>query len=107
MNETKLYSSDEVCKILGVSSFTLSNWYNWESKQLKEGLVTEKYLPQPVKLEHQKGKPRRWTEAMVEKLKEYKQNIVIGRNGIYGMYSNPNHSETIKYKKSEKTVEGE
>ena len=40
-------------------------------------------------------------------LKEFKKNIVVGRNGVYGMYSNPLYKETKKYKKSIENVDKE
>lgn len=100
-----MYSADEVCKELKVSSWTLSNWYRWEQKLISDG--NESYLPAPIKLEHTKGTPRRWTESMIEQLREYQKSIVTGRNGIYGVYSNPYHKETKKYKKSVGLVETE
>ena len=105
MSEQKLYSADEVCEVLNISSYTLSNWYNWERKRLASGDVEKPYLPEPIRLEHTKGSPRRWTEEMVTDLKKFQKTIVIGRNGIYGVYSNPYYKETKKYKKSLKGVE--
>lgn len=100
MKNEKVYRANEICEELKITDFTLANWYNWENKQLKQGLITERYLPQPLIVEHEKGRPRIWTQEMLEQLKEHKSKIITGRNGIYGMYSNPNHFSTRKYKKS-------
>lgn len=105
MSKNQTYSSDDVCKALNITMYTLSNWYRWEKKQLAQGLITETYLPQPIRLEHTKGTPRRWTAKMVKELEKYQHSIVTGRNGIYGVYSNPNHKDTKKYKKSIDNVE--
>lgn len=105
MNDEKMYSADEVCKALKVSSWTLSNWYRWEQKRVDAG--EENRLPKPIKLEHTKGKPRRWTKEMIEQLKDFKKSLVTGRNGIYGVYTNPYHKETKKYKKSVGIIENE
>lgn len=104
MSNEKKYRVYELCEALGISFYTLSNWYRYQSKRLEAGEVTEKYLPEPIRLEDIKGKPRIWTETMLEELREYQKNIVTGRNGIYGKYSNPLYYNTKKYKK---TIEGE
>lgn len=103
MTENKMFKADDVCKALHITIYTLRNWYSWEKKIVESG--GEKYLPQPIILEHTKGKPRIWDAEMVEQLKEYQKTIVTGRNGVYGIYSNPFHKETKKYKKSLNSVE--
>lgn len=102
-----MYSAIEICEKLNISTWTLANWYRWERKLLNEGKIEESYLPEPYVITNKKGKPRRWTESMYEELLMYKSKIVIGRNGIYGKYSNPLHEQTRKFKKSEETVETE
>ncbi len=97
-NEEKLYTENELCEILNISSWTLKTWYLWESRDIRNGLPS--YLPKPIKLTNRRGKPKRWTESMVNELKDYQGSIVKGRNGVHGAYSNPVHFETKKYKKS-------
>ena len=104
MSNEKEYRVHDVCVALDISFYTLSNWYRYQSKQLQEGVISEKYLPEPIRLDDIKGKPRVWTQKMVDELKVYQENIVMGRNGIYGKYSNPLYYNTKKYKK---TIEGE
>lgn len=104
MSNNKNYRAVDVCNELGISIWTLTNWYSWEAKRIKAGLVEKNYLPKPIRLVNEKGKPRVWTEDMLNALREYKNSIVIGRNGVYGIYSNPNHKDTMKYKKSEETL---
>lgn len=104
MSKQKEYRVYELCNELGISFYTLSNWYRYQTKQLQEGVITERYLPEPIRLEDIKGKPRVWTEKMVSELREYQKNIVTGRNGVYGKYSNPLYYDTKKYKKS---IEGD
>lgn len=103
MSNEKMFTADEVCKELKITIYTLRNWYNWERKQLEAGNVSSSYLPEPIRNVHAKGKPRMWSKEMVLQLKDYQKTIVMGRNGNYGMYSNPMHTETKKYKKSLKT----
>lgn len=100
-----LYNATEVCEALGISHHTLSFWYRLERKQLSEGLITESYLPEPIKMKNLRGKPNMWDTNMLEALKNFKANIVTGRNGINGAYTNPNHFNTNKYKKSIETVD--
>lgn len=100
MSKELLYQAANVCEQLNITQWTLRNWYAWEKKQLNSNIISETYLPKPQILEHQKGKPRVWTQEQIEQLKEYKKNIITGRNGIFGAYSNPTHFETKKYKKS-------
>lgn len=93
-----MYNNYEVAEKLGISIYTLKNWYKWQRKRLREGLVSEPYLPEPDVDAHAKGSPRLWDDKMIEQLITYKNSIVIGRNGIYGKYSNPYHKDTKKYK---------
>lgn len=95
----KEYKLMDVCAELNISNWTLRNWYMWENKALKDGLIDKSRLPEPIRREHTKGTPRIWTQKMVDQLKEYQKSIVSGRNGIFGVYSNPEHKNTKKYKK--------
>ena len=107
MSNEKMYTADEICAELNISSFTLQHWYNLQSVQIKDGLITEKYLPEPIRVQTMRGKPRRWTEEMLNELRKYKEGIVIGRNGIYGIYTNPNYKETKKYKNPVESIDNE
>mgnify|MGYP002623803921 CR=1 FL=1 len=94
------YNLNQLCDKLDVSIWTIRNWYSWEKQLLKEGKITEPYLPQPKKFEDVQGKPRMWTDDAIAELKKYKDNIVIGRNGVYGKYTNPEHTQAKKYHKT-------
>lgn len=100
MSNEKMFNANEVCAELNITFWTLRNWYQWESLALREGNISSKYLPEPIRDCTKKGKPRLWTESMIEALKNYKSTIVTGRNGVYGVYTNPSHKNTKKYKKS-------
>lgn len=100
MKNEKLYTETEICKALGISTWTLKTWYMWQSKELANNPDMKPYLPEPYKMAEMKGRPRRWNDKMLKELKEYQNTIVKGRNGAYGKYSNPVHYETKKYKKS-------
>ncbi len=99
MKTSKFILKNEVCEILGVSVHTFDKWYNWQYKLLKEGKIEKPYLPKPTPLLDQRGKPNGWTNKQIKELVEYQKSIIHGRNGTYGMYSNPMHRETKKYKK--------
>ena len=88
MNEECIYSKRDVCAFLGISTFTLEAWYRWERKEMQSEKVQDYYLPQPVKMKNEKGKPLRWSFAMINLLKDYQAGIIRGRNGIYGKYTN-------------------
>lgn len=88
MQNNNLLNAKELCEKLNISSYTLANWYRWENKMIREGLITERYLPTPVIDYSKRGAPRYWDNDMLEQLKEYKKHIVVGKNGIYGKYSN-------------------
>lgn len=105
MNEKVLLNATQVCEELKITRYTLSNWYNWERLQLRDGIIKMPKLPKPLVAEGQKGKPRMWTQKMLIELKEYQKGIIMGRNGSYGKYSNPYHKDTKKYKKSAGFVE--
>lgn len=99
MDMDTMYSAKEVCDKLGISWYTLANWYRWERKEVNKGATP--YLPEPIRDSSMRGRPRFWTSEMFNELKTYKESIVIGRNGEYGEYTNPYHFETKKYKKKQ------
>lgn len=105
MNEKVLLNATQVCEELKITKYTLSNWYNWERLQLRDGIIKIPKLPKPLVAKDKKGKPRMWTQEMLEELKNYQKGIIMGRNGSYGKYSNPYYKETKKYKKATDVVE--
>jgi|GEM_PF-2451251 transposase len=88
MADEYLYSKKDVCEMLGISYFTIENWYRWERKEISNGNVQEAYLPRPKKLDNVKGRPLRWSGKMIEELRDYQKKLVRGRNGRYGKYTN-------------------
>lgn len=92
-----MYTLTETAELIGVSIHTIDTWYKHQAQAIRDGYITEEFLPKPLIEEHLSGKPRRWTPEMVEQLKAYRATIVRGRNGVMGRYSNPNH----KIKKGE------
>ncbi|MGN0317804.1 MAG: hypothetical protein ACI4E1_07740 [Lachnospira sp.] len=107
MTNEKNYTVSEVSELLNVSEHTLASWYRWEKRRLADGLVESNYLPEPIRDATKRGKPRFWTDEMVKELADYKSTIIIGRNGVNGMYSNPLHKQTKKYKKSHGLLDNE
>lgn len=84
-----VYSKRQVCDILGISSFTIANWYRWQKKLIESGEIEREYLPAPEKRENEKGRPCMWSLTMIDQLRRYQEGIVHGRNGIYGRYTDP------------------
>ncbi len=83
-----VYSRNQVCEMLGISSFTIINWYQWQDKLIKAGEVTNNYLPVPEKRQNVKGRPLMWSLEMINQLRTYQDSIKHGRNGIYGRFTN-------------------
>lgn len=79
MQNKNLLNAKELCEKLNISSYTLANWYRWENKMIREGLITERYLPTPVIDYSKRGAPRYWDNAMLEQLKEYKNILLLER----------------------------
>lgn len=77
----KEYRTKDVCEALHITSWTLTNWYQWERKALASGQILKRELPVPKKLADIKGSPRIWTEKQLEELKTFQKNIIRGRNG--------------------------
>lgn len=93
MSTEKTFDYDQTAAALKISRHTLKTWYLWESKQLREGSITEHYLPRPHIEHNKRGNPRYFTSSDIKELKKYKETIVVGRKGKYGRFSNPNHKE--------------
>ncbi len=84
-----IYNRNDVCQMLGVSQFTIKNWYMWQRKQLDEGNIDAEYLPHPERKTNVKGQPLYWSLEMISDLKSYQSSIIKGRNGVFGKYTNP------------------
>lgn len=92
----KLFKAQEVCEQLGITIWTLTNWYQWERISLEDGSLSARLLPVPTKLEGVKGKPRMWDEYQVEELRVFQKSIVKGRNGIMSKVTNPKSRQARK-----------
>ena len=84
-----MHNANEVCKQLGITIWTLTNWYQWQRISLKDGTLDEPILPEPIKEEGVKGKPRMWSDEQIEELREFQKQIVRGRNAIMAKVPNP------------------
>lgn len=91
MSNEKYYSVNEICKLLKISNATFANWYRWERKMKRDNPDYVSVLPEPIRQMDMRGKPRRFTSEQLTTIKEFKRNIVVGRKGIYGKYSNPSY----------------
>lgn len=84
-----MYKADEVCRKLGITIWTLTNWYQWERISLEDGSLPERVLPIPEKLLEVKGKPRVWNDDQLDALRLFQSQIVKGRNGVMAKVTNP------------------
>lgn len=83
-----IYSKNQVCGMLGITFFTIDNWYGWQRKLIEKGEVSEMYLPTPEKRLNEKGRPLMWSMNMIEQLKDYQASIARGRGGVHGRFTN-------------------
>lgn len=74
------YRIEQVAAKIGVSSATIYSWYLWKKSNPDSELA--ELLPKYV----QNGQKaiRYWNDDDIEKLKQFKNSIVHGRNGIMG-----------------------
>ena len=91
-----MYKADEVCNKLGITIWTLTNWYQWERISLEDGSLSERVLPTPEKLLEVKGKPRVWSDDQIDALRYFQSQIVKGRNGIMAKVTNPKSRRRVK-----------
>lgn len=71
---------EELAMIVGVSTKTIRNWYKFK-RECPENEYA-KILPEPIIFG--KGPALHWNREDVWKVIEFKQNIIMGRNGIMG-----------------------
>ena len=63
MMEERYYNRTEVCEILGITNFTITNWYRWQNTLIKNGEIDKQYLPAPIRQKNVKGQPLFWTDC--------------------------------------------
>ena len=83
------YSANQVCEKLGITVWTLTNWYQWERISIEDGTLSSRLLPVPERDLTKKGRPRMWSESQLEELKVFQTSIVRGRNGVMAKVTNP------------------
>lgn len=76
----KLLTATEVCVLVGISVYTLNNWYTF--KRLHPRHELSKLLPKPIQA-NEKG-PRYWKRSDVDSIMEFKARRPRGRNGVMG-----------------------
>lgn len=89
-------NAQTICTELGITYWTLLNWYAWEKSALADGSITDNILPVPTRLNNQPGRPRDWTADDLVKLKEFQASIQHGRNGKMGKITNSNYVKKSK-----------
>lgn len=86
----RLYNRYEVAERVGVSTYTISNWYKVEKKMKNDVAGYVSKLPEPITDNTKCGQPKYWTEAQIKELMMFKKGMVFGRYGIYGKYNRKN-----------------
>lgn len=87
MNEK--FTAKEVCENLGITIWTLTNWYQWERISLTDGSLTDRVLPIAKREETEKGRPRYWSREQLAELQQFQKTVVRGRNGKMAKVTNP------------------
>ncbi len=96
-----MYRVEEVCKMLGISKPTITLWYNWEKKSIKDGVLDKIILPIPYVLKHERGKPRMWSMKQIEELARF-QDRIRDERGLLSNYTNPTYVHKREKSEAEK-----
>ena len=75
----------EVAMILGVSVYTINNWYRFKKQNPDNDFA--KMLPEPRQLTPHSI--RLWKESDIKKFVKFQESIPRGRNGIMGDTTQP------------------
>lgn len=75
---------EEVAMRIGVSSQTLNRWYKFKRENPKDEV--SKRLPAYKLVTNKSGKVRLWQTEDLQKLMEFKAQMVSGRDGKMGKY---------------------
>lgn len=89
--DESLLTGAEVCVLVGISIYTLNNWYKFKKEQPKNKYA--KMLPKYTQV--QERQTRYWKREDIPKLIEFKTSIPQGVNGVMGKV-------TQKYYKNKK-----
>lgn len=73
---------EEVALLVGVSCYTINNWYR--AKRKNPDMDVFQLLPEPQQASDRQT--RYWTQNDVYKLIEFSSKLPKGRNGIMGKY---------------------
>lgn len=94
----KLLTASEVCYLVGISIYTLNNWYTFKRENPDDEYA--KMLPEIYHKSEGNRTKRYWNAEDVGKLIEYRTKIPWGKNGVMG-------SVTQRYVKKKGDVEYE
>ena len=78
--DEKLLNVSEVSLLVGASIQTITSWYKWKSLHPEHELA--KLIPDYTRVGNRRT--RYWKQSDVWSLKQFKENIPQGRNGIMG-----------------------
>lgn len=73
----KLLTANQVCNEVGISIFTLNNWYRYKRENPNDDLA--RILPDYTK--EFTTSPRQWRRADIKKLLKFKQTRNLGSKG--------------------------
>lgn len=91
MTEEKKLTVNEVALAVGVSTYTINNWYKWKKINPEDELA--KLLPDFE--QDSQYAPRYWKQSDIWSIMKFKENVPKGRNGFLG-------DVTQKYLKNKK-----
>ena len=80
MDDTRLLNVSEVSLLVGVSVQTVTSWYKWKSLHPDHELA--KLIPDYTRIGNRRT--RYWKQSDIWALKQFKEAIPQGRNGIMG-----------------------
>lgn len=98
-----LMTASEVAVAVGISIYTLNNWYKWDSIATKEERSEMPELPKFI--QEQPRQPRYWESKDIWKLIEFKANVKKGRAGKMGKVSGMYYPEGKRKSKKRKEEE--
>ena len=80
-----MYSADETAKMVGISIYTLNNWYKWNKDT---DYVKPENLPElPTYMQEKERAPRYWTKEAINVLIDFKSKLPHGRAGVMGDFN--------------------
>ncbi len=80
----KEFKIEEVAVALDISTGTLNRWYKFKRSNPKHELSRQ--LPDPQKIQTLRGWARVWNKEDINTLKNFRDSVTKGRDGLMGKY---------------------